>query len=477
MTLPASGAIAFSCINTELGYSSTAAVSLNDSAVRTLFGQASGAVDMNTGHGKSNTSVPGAPTSVSGSATSSSAISVSFSAPACNGHLTIDSYQAISSPGCITASASASPISVTGLSASTAYTFRVRAHNSKGYGSYSSASASVSTQSVRGCASYTTPGSFTLVLPAGVTSVSVVAVGGGYCGGTGRINYNCDCGYFGCAQSGGGGGGGALVYNNNASVGTATNFNINVGRYSDINGSYIYPTNGCCAKKGCACSSLAWARGGQGSFACAGGYKQNCSTVVRRAQMVEGRGGGGGDPYSFSGYLPYIRQDISTGVGGGGAGGYAGTGGQGANRQAYYRTLTTPTAGANGGGGGGGGGWNYLGRGGGGVSIYGQGSSGAAGQNSPSPGTFGYANIPTPGGGGSGGSDGHAVSGSTDYNSTTSGNGNGGAYGGGGGGMYDSIQTASCFGAGSPYISRAGTGAVRIVWPGSTRQFPSTDVA
>jgi hypothetical protein len=54
MTLPASGAISFSNIDTELGFSSTAQISLNCSSVRTLFGVASGAIDMNTGHGKSN---------------------------------------------------------------------------------------------------------------------------------------------------------------------------------------------------------------------------------------------------------------------------------------------------------------------------------------------------------------------------------------------------------------------------------------
>jgi hypothetical protein len=54
MALPASGAISFSDINTELGFASTATISLNDAAVRTLFGTASGAVGMSTGYGKQN---------------------------------------------------------------------------------------------------------------------------------------------------------------------------------------------------------------------------------------------------------------------------------------------------------------------------------------------------------------------------------------------------------------------------------------
>jgi hypothetical protein len=54
MALPSSGAISFSNVDTELGYSSSAQISLNDAAVRTLFGISSGAIDMNTGHGKSN---------------------------------------------------------------------------------------------------------------------------------------------------------------------------------------------------------------------------------------------------------------------------------------------------------------------------------------------------------------------------------------------------------------------------------------
>lgn len=54
MALPAAGAISLNDVNVELGLTATATITMNDSAVRTLFGIASGAIDMNTGHGKSN---------------------------------------------------------------------------------------------------------------------------------------------------------------------------------------------------------------------------------------------------------------------------------------------------------------------------------------------------------------------------------------------------------------------------------------
>lgn len=53
MTLP-TGTISMSQVNTELGRSSTASISLGESAVRTLAGVPSGAISMNDLRGKSN---------------------------------------------------------------------------------------------------------------------------------------------------------------------------------------------------------------------------------------------------------------------------------------------------------------------------------------------------------------------------------------------------------------------------------------
>jgi len=54
MALPESGPISMSMVNTELGYSATAVITLNDAAVRTLFGKSSGAIALSDGYGKSN---------------------------------------------------------------------------------------------------------------------------------------------------------------------------------------------------------------------------------------------------------------------------------------------------------------------------------------------------------------------------------------------------------------------------------------
>ena len=87
--------------------------------------------------------VPGAPTSVSATAGAGQA-TVSFSAPSFPGvPASITGYRVTSNPGGFTATGANSPITVTGLSPGTAYTFTVAATNSTGYGAESSASSSV----------------------------------------------------------------------------------------------------------------------------------------------------------------------------------------------------------------------------------------------------------------------------------------------------------------------------------------------
>ncbi|WP_052410097.1 cadherin-like beta sandwich domain-containing protein [Paenibacillus durus] len=75
--------------------------------------------------------VPAAPTDVSAIAGNSQA-TVSFTAPSNNGGSPIIGYEVIASPGNIIAEGTSSPITVTGLSNGTAYTFTVKAVNSAG---------------------------------------------------------------------------------------------------------------------------------------------------------------------------------------------------------------------------------------------------------------------------------------------------------------------------------------------------------
>ncbi|MGV1909782.1 putative Ig domain-containing protein [Agrobacterium vitis] len=91
--------------------------------------------------------IPGAPTIGTASAGDSQA-TVSFTAPASDGGASITSYTVTASPGGATGTGSASPITVTGLTNGTAYTFTVTATNSAGTGTVSVASNSVTPSAV-----------------------------------------------------------------------------------------------------------------------------------------------------------------------------------------------------------------------------------------------------------------------------------------------------------------------------------------
>ena len=142
-----------------------------------------------------------------------------------------------------------------------------------------------------------------------------------------------------------------------------------------------------------------------------------------------GNAGGGAGGYSGSGGAASLNQNGATGSGGGG-----GAGGSGYANCMGCCGVTF----SNGSGGGGG------------VGLFGQGSNGLGGTK----GTLSVGG--TGGGGGSGGANG--------TNGTSSSSGNGGAYGGGYANSYP-IATGT-----------SATGAVRVVYPGNTRQFPSTNV-
>ncbi|MBO2690033.1 Ig-like domain-containing protein [Shewanella algae] len=124
-----------------------------------------------------NAVVPGAPTSVNAVASDASA-TVSFSAPASTGGAAISSYTVTSSPGGLTASGAGSPLTVSGLSNGTDYSFIVSANNTAGTGPASSPSNTVTpkaSQSISfsnpGAQSFGTTPTLTATASSGLTPV------------------------------------------------------------------------------------------------------------------------------------------------------------------------------------------------------------------------------------------------------------------------------------------------------------------
>jgi len=217
-----------------------------------------------------------------------------------------------------------------------------------------------------------------------------------------------------------GDGGGGLGYKNNISVTPGQSYTVVVGaNVFDQNGgnSYFIDGNGTLSPKG------------------NGGGIGGVTTGGSGGTYIGDGGGNGGNGGPKNG-------NASSGAGGG-AGGYSGDGGNGGTGISFGSSSGNQ---GNGGAGGGGAGSSHEGGAGGGVGLQGQGANGqgASGYDELTPG-YQYGHC---GQGGSGGLPQTFDS----FPSLGPGSGGGGGHG----------------------IS-GGDGAVRIIWPGTTRQFPSTN--
>ena len=264
---------------------------------------------------------------------------------------------------------------------------------------------------------FTTVGSNTFTIPAGVTKISAVLIGGGGAGGG-----------SGGGVGGNGGGGGGLVYINDYPVSPGQTLTVVVG-----GGGVAVSGNAGGDGGNSSITGIAAAFGGKGGAATAnapvslGGSGSVESNVVNSGISTGGSSGNGTN---------------TAGGGGGGSAGYSGNGGSGGS-------VGTPSGAGSGGGAGGGseGNGDNGGNGGGGIGILGQGSSGESG-----------------GGGGSGGENGVIASSTTGSN--------GGNYGGGGGGADGNTGGDQSGGNGAQ-------GVVRIIWSPSSkfsRLFPTNQV-
>ena len=288
---------------------------------------------------------------------------------------------------------------------------------------------------------YTTPDTYYFTVPAGVTSISAVTVGGGGAGGQSA----------GSVYSAGAGGGGGLSWLNNIPVTPGESLTVIVGSGGSGGSNYIGTSGGgTYIKRGT--TQLLAAMGGSG-----GAGNNNTRPWY---EWVGGNGGDGGVNVG-AGYGGGNGGKGGNGAtnntnraGGGGVGGYTGTGGAGGNAGANPINLGSAGTGGGGGGGASSPGSPYSG-GGGGVGLYGQGANGAGGTN---PNVAPY----TGSAGGSGGSGGTNAG----YGGYVGSYGeiSGGFAGGGGAGSDGGLS-----GTGSP-------GAVRIIW-GPGRAFPSTNTA
>ena len=269
-------------------------------------------------------------------------------------------------------------------------------------------------------------------VPAGVSSISIVAVGGG---GAGVDRHD-----------GMGGGGGGLAWYNDVAVNAGDTLVLNAGAGGTWGSLSTTRSNNDGASGGSSYITLT-----NGSNMCIGygGPGGNHNTYSTTNQWYSGGQYANSDGGGTGGQV--LRKSGSR-SGGSGAGGYTGSGGRAGAKQYDSNFAASAGAGGAGGGGEGSNGANpQFCSGGGGVGIYGQGTNGAASTSN---------NTVTAAQGGSGGGASSVSGGNHSFPMP-----NGGSYGGGGGGAHN-----------GDYPGNGTRGVIRVIWGEVPRQFPSTNV-
>jgi hypothetical protein len=256
------------------------------------------------------TSVPSSPTISTATAGVASA-SVSFTAPSYTGPGSI-SYTVTSSPGGLTGTGSSSPITVSGLSPSSSYTFTVTATNTNGTSAPSSGSNSITPLAV---------------------SVNYLIVAGGGSGAIGQQNGN---------QNGGGGGAGGML-TGTSGLFPGSSFSITVGAgAAACAGSGIIAGNSGNPSSFNGISVIGGGAGGGGMGGSGGG---GYATTPTGGSGTSGQGNVGGNSGGYN-----------TGAGGGGGAGGAGASNSSGNGGAGGAGLASSISGSSvtyaGGGGG-----------------------------------------------------------------------------------------------------------------------------
>jgi hypothetical protein len=271
----------------------------------------------------------------------------------------VTDYTVISTPGNITATGSSSPLTITGLTNGTSYTFKARANNSTGNSTYSADSGAITAAAATWVLAVTANTTQSYSLPSGVSQLGIYAFGAGQNG---------------SGQSGGAGGNAYSGIVNLPTPGHTATITVGAsGGATSSFGSYLDSTGG-----GNATSKTAGNGGG------AGGGGTGGNLTLSGPGQTYNYGGGGGNGGNGNGTSPNDLWDgysAHAGGSGGNAGGspYGGGGGGGSGQHMSfnYRNASWNYGGHGGGTGGAG---NGLSGGGGGGGNGGTGGAGAAGR-------------------------------------------------------------------------------------------------